>query len=100
VLATLLVASCTTLSLDQQIANADQAVTDITTATDDALLVKLISPAQAQSVSTIVHQVNPLLDSARAASEANDPTNASKTLNLVSTLLAGLKAYVPPAPKQ
>lgn len=90
--------SCATQSPAQQILNADNSVTAIVTATDAALNAHLITPAQAQSVSTIAHQVNPLLDSARAAVTANDTAGASKTLNLVNALLAGLQAYVPPPP--
>lgn len=97
----LVLASCaSTASLDQKIYAADQGVTTIVVSTDAALKAKLITPAQAQSVSTIVHQVDPLLDAARAANAANNPASATSTLNLVNTLLAGLKAYVPPTPTQ
>ena len=82
-------------SLDQQILAADQAVITIITATDSALLAKLITPAQAQSVSTIAHQVDPLLDAAKAASAAGNASSASSTLTLVNALIAGLQAYVP-----
>jgi hypothetical protein len=83
-------------SIDQQILTADQAVTIILTATDNALLAKIITPAQAQSVSTIAHQVDPLLDAAKAANAAGNASSASSTLTLVNALIAGLQAYVPP----
>lgn len=83
-------------TIDQQILAADQAVTTILTATDSALLAKLITPAQAKSVSTIAHQVDPLLDAAKAANAAGNAPSASSTLTLVNALLAGLQAYVPP----
>lgn len=94
------ITGCTSLglgkpSLDQQILAADQAVTTIVTATDQALLAKIITPAQAQSVSTIAHQVDPLLDAAKAASAAGNASSASSTLTLVNALIAGLQAYVP-----
>jgi hypothetical protein len=92
----LALSACATQSLEQKILTADRSVTAILAGTDGALNSHLISSAQAQSVSAIAHQVNPLLDSARAAAAANDPANASRTLNLVNSLLAGLGAYVPP----
>lgn len=96
----LLFVGCATTgaSLDHQIYAADQAVTTIVTGTDAAYNAKLITKAQAQSVSTIAHQVNPLLDAARAALAMNDTASASKTMALVAALLAGLQAYVPAAP--
>lgn len=93
-------ASCssapTTQSVNQQIYVADQAVTSIVGSTDAALNAHLISKAEAQSVSTIAHQVAPLLDSARVAVSSNDIPGATKTLALVNSLLKGLQAYVPP----
>jgi len=97
----LCLASCTTTTtanITQQIYVADQAVTSIVNSTDAALNAKLITKAQAQSVSTIAHQVAPLLDSARVAVEASDTAGATKTMQLVNSLLAGLQAYVPKAP--
>lgn len=94
-----LASSCvSTGSLDEQILAADRTVTLIEASTDAALLSHAISAQQAQAVSTIAHQVNPLLDSARAASRASDPAQANKTLALVQQLLTGLAAYVPPTP--
>lgn len=97
-LGTGLATSCTTLSVDEQILAANRTVTLVEASTDAALLSHAITADQAQAVSTIAHQVNPLLDSARAASRAADPGAANKTLQLVNQLLAGLKAYVPPPP--
>jgi hypothetical protein len=71
-------------------------VTVVLTATDSALNANLITAAQAQSVSTITHQISPLLDSAKAANAAGDVTAATKTETLVDALLASLQAYVPP----
>lgn len=82
-------------TIDNQLFAVNQTVTAVETGTDQALNAHLITPAQAQAVSTIVHQVNPLIDAARAAETANDPASANKTLNLINTLLAGLQAYVP-----
>lgn len=93
----LLLSSCATQSIDEQILTANRTVTLVEASTDAALLSHAITPDQAQAVSTIAHQVNPLLDSARAASRAQDPAGANKTLALVDRLLAGLQAYVPPA---
>lgn len=90
----LAVTACSTLSLDQQIYTADKGVTAVITSTDTALNQGAITKAQAQSVSTIAHQVGPLLDSARVANSAQDVTGATKTMQLVNTLLAGLQAYV------
>lgn len=90
------IVGCATTTLDQKILAADQAVTVVETSADAALRAKLITPAQAQSVSTIAHQINPLLDSAKAASAASDTAGATKTLTLINSLLAGLNAYVPP----
>jgi predicted component of type VI protein secretion system len=90
---------CATTKPDQMILAADRSVTVVLTSTDSALNAKLISSSQAQSVSTIAHQVNPLLDSARAAYAAGDTAGATKTMNLVNALLAGLNAYVPPPAK-
>lgn len=91
-----LLPSCATQSLDQKILAADRTVTVVLTSTDAALNANLITAAQAQSVSTIAHQLNPLLDSAKAASDASDTAGATKTMNLVNALLAGMQAYVPP----
>lgn len=99
VLTLLLLSSCATQSIDQQILTADRAITIVVTSTDAALNAHLITAAQAQSVSTIAHQINPLLDSARAANQAADTAGANKTLILVNSLLAGLQAFVPPPPK-
>ena len=90
-------ACATTQSIDQRIVAADRAVTLVLISTDDALNAHLITAAQAQTVSTIAHQVDPLLNAARAASAQNNQAAADSTMNLVNTLLAGLKAYVPPA---
>lgn len=101
-LATLLVlASCTTTTaagINQQIYVADQAVTSIVSSTDAALNAHLIDKKDAQSVSTIAHQVIPLLDSARVAVASSDTAGAARTMTLVNSLLAGLQAYVPKAP--
>jgi hypothetical protein len=71
-------------------------VTVVLTATDQALNANLITNEQAKSVSTITHQISPLLDSAKAANAVSDTAGATKTMNLVNALLAGLQAYVPP----
>lgn len=92
----LLLPACTTQSLDQRILAADRTVTVVLTATDSALNANLITAAQAQSVSTITHQISPLLDSAKAANAAGDASGATKTEALVDALLASLQAYVPP----
>lgn len=92
----LLLGACATLTTQQQIKTVNRDVTSILQSTDAALNAHLITKAEAQAVSAIAHQVDPLLDAAQAASAANDPTQANKTLNLVNTLLAGLTAYVPP----
>lgn len=86
-------------SIDSKLYAANQVVTSVELGTDQALNAGLITAAQARSVSTIAHQVNPLIDSVRAAEAANNPTAANQTLNLINSLLAGLQAYVPaPAP--
>lgn len=94
----LALASCATQSIDEQILTANRTVTLIEASTDAAFRNGVITVNQAEAVSTIAHQVNPLLDSARAASRAANPTEANKTLALVQQLLAGLQAYVPPPP--
>jgi hypothetical protein len=96
----LALSACATQSLDQKLLTANRSVTAILAGTDGALNSHLISSAQAESVSVIAHQVNPLLDSAKAAADANDPANANRTLNFVNSLLAGLGAYVPSPVKQ
>lgn len=73
-------------------------MTLVEASTDTAFRNGLMTVNQAEAVSAIAHQVNPLLDAARAASQAADPAQANKTLALVNQLLAGLKAYVPPPP--
>jgi hypothetical protein len=95
-----LLASCQTTapSIDSQILAADNAVTAIVASTDTALVAKLITAAQAQSVSVIAHQVDPLLDAAKAASAVGNASSANASLTLVNTLLAGLSAYIPKAP--
>lgn len=93
----ILLCSCATQSLDQKILAADRTVTAVLTGTDAALNANLITAAQAQSVSTITHQISPLLDSAKAANAAGDTAGATKTQKLVDALLAGLSAYVPPS---
>lgn len=95
-----MLASCksTSVSIDQQIYAADKTVDAVVVSTDAALKAKLITAAQAQSVSTIAHQVNPLLDAARAANEAGNSASATSTMTLVTKLLAGLQAYVPTVP--
>lgn len=98
----LALSACTSLSalspqtLDQKVYAVNQTSTAVAQGADVALKAHLITKAQAESVSVVLHQVNPLIDSARAAEAANDSTNANKTMNLISTLLAGLQAYVPP----
>lgn len=95
-------AACKTApaAIDQQIYAADKTVDAVILSTDAALKANLITAAQAQSVSTIAHQVNPLLDAAKAANEAGNSASASSTLTLVTKLLAGLQAYVPTTPTQ
>ena len=101
-LAILALAGCQTLglstppTLDAQILAADQTMAAVLLSTDTALNAHLITPQQAKAVSAIAHQVDPLLDSARAASAAADVAGATKTMTLVNSLLAGLAAYVPP----
>lgn len=92
---------CTTpqvQSVDQKILDAKRAEDVVIQAADASMRAKLISPDQAQSVSTIAHQVDPLMVSAKAAVDAGDTANATKTMALVNALLAGLKTYVPPPP--
>lgn len=94
----LALASCTTTgTVAEQLLAANKTVTLVEASTDAALLNHLITPQQAQAVSAIAHQVNPLLDSARAAADVEDVAGANKTLALVNELLTGLQAYVPPA---
>lgn len=98
-----ILANCTTTStasIEQKIYEANAGVTAIISSTDAALNAKLITKAQAQSVSTIAHQVDPLLDAAKAANEAGNAASANSTLTLVTKLLAGLQAYVPATPTQ
>jgi endonuclease III len=91
-----LLVACKAVPIDTQIHRANQSVTVVLTSTSSALNAHLISSKQAEAVSNVAHQVNPLLDSAKAASDANDPEQADKTLRLVNSLLAALGAYVPP----
>jgi hypothetical protein len=96
----LLLAGCTLLqkqTMQTQVDNANKAITLVLTTTDQAYQAKLITKPQAQSVSTIAHQINPLLDSAAAAAASGDAAGATKTMTLINSLLAGLQAYVPPA---
>ncbi len=86
-------------SVQNQILNADKAITLATTSIDTALTQGLISKANAQSASTILYQVNPLLDSAKAAATAGDTAGATNTLNLVNKLLSALQTYATEAPK-
>lgn len=87
--------SITPQSIDSKLYAANQTVVAVEQGTDDALKAGLITAAQAQAVSTVAHQINPLIDSVRAAEAANNPTAANQTMNLIDSLLAGLKAYVP-----
>ena len=89
---------CAAQSFTGRLKQANDTVTAVVQGTDTALNAHLITADQAQAVSTIAHQVGPLLDAAQAADAANDPTSANKSLNAVNQILAGLKAYVPPAP--
>jgi hypothetical protein len=88
--------ACQTLNVDRNIHAANQGITIVLTSTDKALNAHRISSKQAESVSKIAHQVNPLLDAAKAASDAGDKAGASKTLKLADKILAALDAYVPP----
>lgn len=90
-------ASCTTTSFDQRLKQANDSVTGVVNVTDTALNARAITADQAQALSTIAHQVAPLLDAAQAAEAAHDPTADTK-LDAVNEILAGLKAYVPPTP--
>lgn len=93
-----LLCGCTLLqqqSFDSKLFAVNQTVTAVETGTDAALQAKVITVAQARSVSAVLHQVNPLIDAAKAAESANDPASANKTLTLINALLAGLSAYVP-----
>ncbi len=92
----LLFHGCATVPIDQQLLEANQSITVVVQSTDQALNAHLITPQEAQAVSTIAHQVAPLLDSAKAANDAHNSSEASSTLTLINSLLAGLKAYVPP----
>lgn len=94
--ALLLLTACASQSFDAHLLTVNKGVTIVLQSTDSALNAHVISSKQAEAVSAVVHQVNPLLDSAKAANDANDKANADKTLRLIDTLLAGLKAYVPP----
>lgn len=97
-----LLCGCTLLqqqSFDSKLFAVNQTVTAVETGTDAALTAHLITAPQARAVSTVLHQINPLIDAAKAAENANDPTSANKTLTLINALLAGLQAYVPPATK-
>lgn len=92
-----LLASCQATSFDARLKQANDSVTGVVNVTDTALNAHAISADQATAISTIAHQVAPLLDAAQAAEAANDPTADTK-LNAVNEILAGLKAYVPPTP--
>lgn len=82
-------------SIDSKLYAANQVVISVEIGTDQALNAGLITAAQARAVSVVAHQVNPLIDSVRAAEAANNPTAANQTMNLINSLLAGLQAYVP-----
>jgi hypothetical protein len=88
-------ASCASNAFDVRLKQANDSVTAVVRTTDLALNARAITADQAQAVSTIAHQVGPLLDAAQAAEAVNDPTADAK-LNAVNDILAGLKAYVPP----
>lgn len=95
-----LLASCSTnpwqpASIEGDILVADHGITVIETNVDAAFLAGKITKQQAQAVSMIAHQINPLLDSARAAVIAKDQSGATRTMQLVNALLGGLVAYVP-----
>jgi hypothetical protein len=85
-------------STEAQILSAYQTVDAVIVSADAAYNAKLITKAEGQAVANIAHQVVPILDAAKAANAANDTANANKAMNLVNTLLAGLKAYVPTQP--
>lgn len=80
--------------LDQQIANGDQIVKSAAQATDSAYLAHQITQAQAQQVDTMIHQVVPFLDQAKAAEQAGDTAGASKNFQLASAVLTALQTYV------
>lgn len=87
-------------TLDASLYQANADTRAVIQSTDAALNAHLINAEQAQSVATITAQVGPLIDSAKAANDANDPTNANKTAALIKQLLAGLAAYVAPPKTQ
>lgn len=82
-------------NIDSEIDTANKAITLIEYNTDAALLAGRITKDQAQSVSAILHQINPLLDAAHAAVTLQDTAGATKAMDLVNSLLAGLSAYIP-----
>jgi predicted component of type VI protein secretion system len=93
----LLVAGCASLDANRTIHATNQGVTVVLTTTDAALNAHRISSKQAAAVSSVAHQIVPLLDSAKAASDAGDKAGANRALKLADQLLAALDAYVPPA---
>lgn len=97
----LVAAGCATTpaSRDSRIFEANSITRTLIQSTDAALNAHLISSAQAQAVSNVTAQLAPLIDSAKAANDAGDTTNADKTTALISALIAGLSTYVPPKDK-
>ncbi len=92
----LVASACAHLTVDQRIHATNQGVTIVLTQTDSALRAHVITLAQAESVSGIAHKVVPVLDAAKAASDAGDAAGASRSLKLATALLAALDSYIPP----
>lgn len=90
---------CTTLqhqTIEARLLQANQGVTIAINGVDGALNMHSISSSQAEPVSKVAHQLNPLLDAARAANQEGDAAGASKALDLIDALIRGLAVYAPP----
>lgn len=77
--------------LGERIAYADKEVQAVAEVTDRALLAKSITKAQAQQVSTILHDATPFLD---AAKDAPGEADAERNINLAIAILQGLDKFV------
>lgn len=94
--AMLAIPGCATTALPTQLVLAKQGEDIVIRNTDASLKAGLINATQAESVSNIAHQVDPLMETAQAAIVAGDTVGATKTLQLINALLAGLQTFLPP----
>jgi hypothetical protein len=97
-LALLLLSGCAAFpqpkGFDQQLATAYGVHTSVVQATTTALIAGTISVKDAEAVQGMEKNARSLLDAAKAAEEAGNPTGASSELALATNALTALQSYL------